>query len=147
MREYLFIVFIMNVLMSETRYLTIIYPPRGVTGSNDELSSSSGAHAADGATSATVSSSYALNLDMGLAEHTAEYSAAVEAPAQEIFFQVRNFSPYPLFLMVTIFLANPTHVNFIIHSLSRRCLTSPTVTAVALATVELRSRWDRTPSS
>ena len=34
---------------------------------------------------------------MGLAEHTAEYSAAVEAPAQEIFFQVRNFSPYPLF--------------------------------------------------
>ena len=113
MREYLFIVFIMNVLMSETRYLTIIYPPRGVTGSNDELSSSSGAHAADGAASATVSSSYALNLDMGLAEHTAEYSAAVEAPAQEIFFQVRNFSPYPLFLMVTIFLANSTHVNFI----------------------------------
>merc|ERR1719237_85987 len=60
---------------------------RGVTGSNDELSSSSGAHAADGAASAAVSSSYALNLDMGLAEHTAEYSAAVEAPAHEIFFQ------------------------------------------------------------
>ena len=68
-------------------FATLFYSHRGVTGSNDELSSSSGAHAADGAASAAVSSSYALNLDMGLAEHTAEYSAAVEAPAHDIFFQ------------------------------------------------------------
>ena len=74
---------------SKTNLATLFYPHRGITGSNDELFSSSGAHAADGAASAAVPSSYALNLDMGLAEHTAEYSAAVEAPAHEIFFQGR----------------------------------------------------------
>ena len=69
-------------------HVCTLIPRRGVTGgSSDELSSSFGASQAEGASAAAAPSSYALNLDMGLAEHTAEYSAAVETLAQDVFFQ------------------------------------------------------------